>query len=360
MLNTTLNLLLKKVLDYNFGQGPKLSNTELSKIKVLEPLVYNYLLNLYPKINKVSSRIISKLIICNIFKDDPQDSLKWIKNNSFVQTVLTDNGWTQEFLVSIHPLFSNDTQYHSFTFKSIPVKVYHNCEVNAQLILDETKDKPGIYLWLNTINGKMYVGSAKDLSKRLRNYWTMSTLMDSNNLITRAILKYGHLKFDLAILEILESSDNLNNQLLDKEQYYIILYNTMMPHGYNMRPADRTLEFNHSEDTKKLISSIQSGRVLSLETKAKISAKMKGRIITDTHKAKMSLSKQGYKPIKAYEARRKLVWVYDLNKNPVLNNPFKSVSQCITEMNINRNAIYKWMDTNEPINGYYYYSYPAF
>lgn len=60
----------------------------------------------------------------------------------------------------------------------------------------------------------------------------------------------------------------------------------MMPHGYNMRPADRTLEFYHSEDTKKLISSIQSGRVLSLDIKANISAKLKGRIITDTHKAK--------------------------------------------------------------------------
>lgn len=95
MLNTTLNLLLKKVLDYNFGQGPKPSNTELNKIKVLEPLVYNYLLNLYPKINKVSSKIIFKLILCNIFKDDPQYSLNWIKNYSFVQTVLTDNGWTQ-------------------------------------------------------------------------------------------------------------------------------------------------------------------------------------------------------------------------------------------------------------------------
>lgn len=191
MLNTILNLLLEKVLDYNFGQEPKPFNTELNKIKVLEPLVYNYLLNLYlwvrravpwplgeespggPKVNKVSSKIISKLIICNIFKDNPQDSLNQIKNNSFVQTVLTDNGWTQEeSLVSIHPLSSNDTQYHSFTFKSTPVKVYHNCEINAQLILDEIRDKFGIYLWLNTVNGIMYVGSAKDLSKRLINYWT--------------------------------------------------------------------------------------------------------------------------------------------------------------------------------------------
>jgi hypothetical protein len=93
MLNTILNLLLEKVLDYNFGQEPKPFNTELNKIKVLEPLVYNYLLNLYlwvrravpwplgeespggSKVNKVSSKIISKLIICNIFKDNPQDSL---------------------------------------------------------------------------------------------------------------------------------------------------------------------------------------------------------------------------------------------------------------------------------------------
>lgn len=70
-------------------------------------------------------------------------------------------GHNKKFLVSIHPLSSNDTQYHSFTLKSTSVKVYHNCEVNAQFILDETRDKSGIFLWLNTVNEIMYVGSAK-------------------------------------------------------------------------------------------------------------------------------------------------------------------------------------------------------
>ena len=63
-----------------------------------------------------------------------------------------------------------------------------------------------------------------------------------------------------------------NEDLLLREQYYIDLYETMMPNGYNMRPSDRTKGFNHSEYSKQLISSIKSGKTLSDETKAKISS----------------------------------------------------------------------------------------
>jgi excinuclease UvrABC nuclease subunit len=36
----------------------------------------------------------------------------------------------------------------------------------------ENKGKAGIYRWTNLINGKTYVGSAADLSKRLAHYYS--------------------------------------------------------------------------------------------------------------------------------------------------------------------------------------------
>lgn len=79
-----------------------------------------------------------------------------------------------------------------------------------------------------------------------------------------------------------------NEDLLLREQYYIDLYETMMPNGYNMRPSDRTKGFNHSEYSKQLISSIKLGKTLSDETKAKISSSLKGRIFTDAQRLKIS------------------------------------------------------------------------
>ena len=53
-----------------------------------------------------------------------------------------------------------------------------------------------------------------------------------------------------------------------------------------MRPSDRTRGFSHTDYSKNLISSIQSGR--PEETKSRISASLKGRIFSDTHKLKIS------------------------------------------------------------------------
>ena len=39
------------------------------------------------------------------------------------------------------------------------------------------ENKSGIYRWVNNVNGKCYVGSAVDLSKRFRQYYTISHLI---------------------------------------------------------------------------------------------------------------------------------------------------------------------------------------
>jgi len=49
----------------------------------------------------------------------------------------------------------------------IPIKSYSNAEAEKAKILKENKNKSGIYMWKNIINGKQYIGSAVDLSNRL-------------------------------------------------------------------------------------------------------------------------------------------------------------------------------------------------
>lgn len=94
------------------------------------------------------------------------------------------------------------------------VKSYLNCESDVYKIMSDTKNFSGIYYWYNNINGKAHVGSADNLSKRLSSYYYPSRLLNLDNLINRAILKYGHYNFSLVILETLGSSKNVSNETL--------------------------------------------------------------------------------------------------------------------------------------------------
>ena len=71
--------------------------------------------------------------------------------------------------------------------------------------MKENKNKSGIYMWENNINGKQYIGSAVNLSERLSNYYSTgymeNKLKISNSSIYNALLKYGYSNFSIFILE---------------------------------------------------------------------------------------------------------------------------------------------------------------
>lgn len=69
-------------------------------------------------------------------------------------------------------------------------------------IRKDFKGLRGIYLWTNNINGKQYVGSSKNLSGRLSNYYNNNnnTKQDKRgSLISKDILNHGISVFSLTI-----------------------------------------------------------------------------------------------------------------------------------------------------------------
>ena len=50
---------------------------------------------------------------------------------------------------------------------TVPDKIYPNSDTCKAQILSENKNKSGIYMWTNLIDGKQYIGSAIDLPNRL-------------------------------------------------------------------------------------------------------------------------------------------------------------------------------------------------
>jgi hypothetical protein len=58
----------------------------------------------------------------------------------------------------------------------IPIIVYSNADTAKSSILSDNKGKSGIYMWTHIESGKIYIGSAIDLSKRFLQYYSKSYL----------------------------------------------------------------------------------------------------------------------------------------------------------------------------------------
>jgi len=135
---------------------------------------------------------------------------------------------------------------------------------NKYTLLKEHRNKSGIYLIHNNINGKKYIGSAVDLGKRLATYYFPSRLCDGRY-ISNSILKYGHGSFSVVILCILSNtSTSIKKDILNKEQEFINIYKPV----YNLNHiAGSSVGFNHTEKSKQLISEFRKGKPLSDQTK---------------------------------------------------------------------------------------------
>jgi hypothetical protein len=80
------------------------------------------------------------------------------------------------------------------------------------------------------------------------------------------------------------------------ERFYIRWYGRKLDNGILINiteGGDGVCGIKHSETTKKLLSELKKGRVLSAETKQKMSESMKGRVLSAETKQKMSELKMG-------------------------------------------------------------------
>lgn len=137
----------------------------------------------------------------------------------------------------------------------------------TKLILNQ--DKSGIYLWSNKINGKIYIGSAVNLPKRLSHYYSEKSmeayLIRGKSTIYSAILKHGLSLFKLEILEYCAP-----NKCIEIEQKYI---NLLKPNYNILQIAGSSLGFKHSVETLVKMGAWER----SEETRAKMSEAKKGK-----------------------------------------------------------------------------------
>jgi group I intron endonuclease len=229
----------------------------------------------------------------------------------------------------------------------LPIKVFSNLDNNEIVIsyAEILRNKAGIYCFINTVNNKRYIGSAKDLYLRLIEHIAGKK---SNIALQNAILKYGLDKFDFCIYEYFTYHSKVvsHKALTDLETSYIekypfdSLYNFMRIatslEGYKHTDEAKLKMLNrfkdksnhpmygkkHTEETLKLISkpgelNPMYGKLHSEETKKKISDRM---------------SKDPYG-----------VGIYDLDDNLIAN--FKNNIELSKYLNISRVTVGKYLNS---------------
>ena len=223
------------------------------------------------------------------------------------------------------------------------------------------KNKAVIYLWLNKLNGRCYIGSTVNLSSRLANYFDSYYLNNTKNkmAICAALLQYGYTNFNLYVLETFPelitlpgvsqpgweprgtaSAGNLasrgghpanreiRTQLLIREDYFV----SLVKPSYNIAAILNTfVGENHP----------RYGKSVSQEVKDKISKSLTGR-------------KPSEEAIENHRkgAHKKPVYCYDFfTKEFVVN--FESIRFMSRSLDMGPISIQRKIDNNKPFNCVY-------
>lgn len=133
-----------------------------------------------------------------------------------------------------------------------------------------------IYRILCKETQKSYIGQYKKDSPDLRwNRHLRDAEKGSQCAIHQSIRKYGKDSFEVSVLCICETQEELNN----KEDDYITEFNSMIyENGYNMVRGGkgRAPNFHHKEEHKRKMSEFMKNRKVSDETKKKLSESRTG------------------------------------------------------------------------------------
>jgi group I intron endonuclease len=116
----------------------------------------------------------------------------------------------------------------------------------------DLKNKGGIYCFHNTVDGKRYIGSAKDLYLRLKEHLNGKK---SNIALQRAIEKHGLDNFCFYVFEYFDYVDaNISHEAItDLETAYINKFSFIMLYNF-MRTATSSLGYKHTEEAKLKMS----------------------------------------------------------------------------------------------------------
>lgn len=159
-----------------------------------------------------------------------------------------------------------------------------------------------VYLLVNMLNGKMYVGkTTNSLKERFNQHASCKT-----TLIGKAIHKHKRKNFRCEVLVRCSSKSELDAW----EKFFITALHCKAPYGYNLTDGgDGAVGCSRTEETRAKISAALTGRHLSLEHRQNISTSKRGE------------NNPNYGKHRSEETKAKLRMVRLGEKNPQYGKP---------------------------------------
>ena len=145
--------------------------------------------------------------------------------------------------------------------------------IDKDNILQSKKIISGIYYIRNTLNNKLYIGSSKNISNRIKHHsWQLNSNRHHNKHLQKSWNKYGEDNFEFGIIEIV---DNIE-ELFDAEQAwmdYFESYNDKK--GYNISAyAECPCGYPVSDETREKLRQWHLGRKMSPELAKKVASNL--------------------------------------------------------------------------------------
>lgn len=157
----------------------------------------------------------------------------------------------------------------------------------------------GIYMIVNTKNGKLYIGSSTNIRKRWNTHKSLLRRgKHHTKLLQRAYDKYGKDSFDFVLLEEI-AEDAKNEEVYKREQYYLDTLKPFGRKGYNLvrEAGGGKAGCKQTQETKEMISSALKGRALSEDHKKNLRGAWRQRLpASEETRQKMSESHKGKEP----------------------------------------------------------------
>lgn len=137
----------------------------------------------------------------------------------------------------------------------------------------------GVYIITNKLNGKHYVGSSCNVTRRLtRHFADLKKGVHHSIKLQRAFNKYGKAAFVSDIIEIVEDKQ----LLIVREQMHINEFDSLA-NGYNTRPdAASNLGIKFSDETRQKMRKPKSAAHIE---------SFRNKLFSDTHKANLTKPK---------------------------------------------------------------------
>lgn len=199
------------------------------------------------------------------------------------------------------------------------------------------KNKCGIYLIRNLINGKVYIGKSNNIYRRIQAHihgLNTKNLKRENEHFINSWYKYGKNSFEYIILE--ECSFE---ELKEKELYYILQYNSLnRDKGYNFR-LDSESGMIPLESTRKKYSEALHRRYSNPEERIRVS-KRTSKFWKENPDIKESMGNKIKKIKQKYR-------FYKMDEEENILESFETIEELL-----NKYPQYKWQNIYSVCNGY--------